>query len=68
VLKEKPYWTAILPRDHRDHKVRAMLEIWKAHVYRYSCRDQLSVNLAFRLAGLTPVALPIDNHASWFHT
>ncbi len=68
VLQEKPYWGAILLRDVRDGHVRTMSEIWMAQVNRYSRRDQLSVNLAFRLAGLTPAAMRIDNHASWFHS
>lgn len=67
VLQERPYWGAILLRDSRDGRVRTMSELWLAHVNRYSRRDQLSVNLAFRLAGLTPAAIRVDNHASWFH-
>jgi hypothetical protein len=68
VLKEKPYWTAIMLRDHRNPRVREMLEIWTAHVHRYSRRDQLSVNAAFRHAGLTPDVMRIDNNVSWFHS
>jgi hypothetical protein len=68
VLEERPFWTAVLLRDHRDPKVRRMLEIWLAHVQRYSRRDQLSVNLAIKRAGLTPKVLRIDNHESWFHS
>ncbi len=68
VLEERPYWTGIMLRDHRDPRLRTMLEIWAAHVYRYSRRDQLSVNAAFRQASLTPEVMDIDNHTSWFHT
>src|SRR5208337_2377479 len=68
VLQEKPYWSGILLRDHRNPIVRTMLEVWLAHVLRYSRRDQLSVNLAFRCAGLKPATLCIDNFASWFHS
>jgi hypothetical protein len=68
VLEERPFWTAVLLRDHRNPKVRRMLDIWHAHVQRYSRRDQLSVNLAFRRAGLTPEVLRVDNHESWFHS
>ena len=68
VLQEKPWWGGILIRDHHSESVRIMLEIWLCHVLRYSRRDQLSVNLAFRKADLKPTALPIDNYASWFHT
>jgi FkbM family methyltransferase len=68
ILQEKPYATCVLIRNHRDVKVRAMLEIWIAHVLRYSRRDQLSANLAFHLAGLKPDIIPIDIRESWFHS
>ena len=68
VLEQAPYWGGILIRDHRDPEVRAMLDIWFAQVLRYSRRDQLSVNVAFRLAGLTPAVIDIDNWGSWFHS
>lgn len=67
VLQQKPYWSAILLRDHRDAGVRAALDIWAAHVMRYSRRDQLSANVAFHQAGLQPTAICIDNYQSWFH-
>ena len=68
VLQEKPYWGAILFRDHSDSKVRTMLEAWFSHVQRYSRRDQLSVNVAFRQTKLMPGIIGIDNHCSWFHS
>lgn len=68
VLEEKAFWTAILLRDHRNLAVKNMLEIWHAHVLRYSRRDQLSVNLAFRQAGLNPKILSINNIQSAFHS
>ena len=68
ILREKPYWTGILLRDHRNPTVRAVSEIWFAHVLRYSRRDQLSLNLAFRQAGLSPKTLLIDNKESCFHS
>jgi hypothetical protein len=67
-LQEKPYWTGILLRDHRNSAVRNMLETWAAHVFRYSGRDQLSINLAFRQSGLTPQVLETDDFSSWFHS
>ena len=67
-LQEKPYWTGILLRDHRNSAVRNMLETWAAHVFRYSGRDQLSVNLAFRQSGLTPQVLETDDFSSWLHS
>jgi hypothetical protein len=68
VLQEKPYWGGILLRDHRNPALRDMLELWFAHVQRYSRRDQLSINFALRRAGLTPDVLSIDNHRSSYHT
>ena len=67
-LDERPYWNAILFRDHRDEKVRRALEIWFSHVLRYSRRDQLSIIPALHAVGLSPLRLEIDNHSSWFHT
>jgi hypothetical protein len=68
VLEEHPYWGAILLRDHRRPEVQAMLDVWYANVFRYSRRDQLSANAAFRQVGLAPDAMDIDNYSSWFHT
>jgi hypothetical protein len=68
VLEERPYWGGILLRDHRRPEVQAMLDVWYANVFRYSRRDQLSANAAFRQVGLTPDVMDIDNYSSWFHT
>jgi hypothetical protein len=68
ILKERPWWTAIMVRDHRSSQVRAMLETWASHVMRYSRRDQLSVNVAFNAVGLTPTALEVDNWVSDLHS
>src|SRR5258705_13252141 len=37
------------------------------HVLRFSRRDQLSANYAFRRTGFAPRRIESDNHASWFH-
>ncbi len=68
VLVQAPYWNAILLRDHHHPTMRAAMEIWLAHVLRYSRRDQLSAAPAFYLAGLNPAVMEIDNYQSWFHT
>lgn len=68
VLDETPWWAAIMLRDHRDARVRAMLEVWASHVKRYSRRDQLSVNFAFRTAGFQPSPIEIDNLVSELHS
>ncbi|AMM24235.1 DUF616 domain-containing protein [Variovorax sp. PAMC 28711] len=67
-LEERPHWTAILLRDHRNDKVRRAMESWMFHVLRYSRRDQLSFNTAMRSVGLVPDRWEIDNHDSFFHT
>ncbi|WP_439549046.1 ATP-grasp fold amidoligase family protein [Falsiroseomonas sp.] len=67
LLEEPVWWTAILLRQHHRPEVRRFGEAWAAHVLRYSRRDQLSVNLAIRAAGLIPYVLPLDNRRSTFH-
>lgn len=67
-LSERPYWTAIMLRDHRDEAVRAAMLRWAEHVLRYSRRDQLSLNAALRDAGVVPARWELDNRDSWFHT
>jgi hypothetical protein len=67
-LREKPYWSGVQIRRHSHTGVRQALRIWLAHVLRYSRRDQLSANVAFQEAGVSPYRLDIDNRASWFHT
>ncbi|MBV9065945.1 MAG: DUF616 domain-containing protein [Methylobacteriaceae bacterium] len=67
-LEEKPYWTGILLRDHRNPSVPDLLDVWWAHVQRYSRRDQLSLNYVLRRCGVTPNAFALDNHNSSFHS
>jgi len=67
VLEEKPWWGAVLLRDHRSAGVRHALETWMAHVHRYSRRDQLSLNLALRRAGVAPRPWHADNFSSELH-
>lgn len=67
-LAGRPYWTAILLRDHRNPAILNLMHIWWAHIARYSRRDQLSFNYALRQAGVSPNVIDIDNFASWFHT
>jgi len=68
LLDEPVYWTSLLVRDHRDPAVRTLGELWLAQVLRYSPRDQLSLNLAMRRAGLVAHDLVLDDHASPFHS
>jgi hypothetical protein len=68
LLRERPFWSGVMIRDHRNERVARAMEIWFAHILRHSRRDQLSSLLAFHRAGLAPVPLPIDNQQSSFHT
>jgi hypothetical protein len=67
VLDTKPHWCGLMLRDHEHPTVRAMEEIWSAQIFRYSRRDQLSLNYAMARSGLKPLVMEIDNHNSWFH-
>lgn len=67
VLEEVPYWCGILFRRHGNPTLRETLELWLQHVYRYSRRDQLSINACCAATGLEPKRLPLDNFRSAFH-
>ena len=66
-LSEKPYWSGIQIRRHTNSYTRRALRFWLAQVLRYSRRDQLSANYAFRQVGVAPHRLNIDTFSSWFH-
>jgi hypothetical protein len=68
VLQQRPHWNGLLLRDHRNATVQATLDLWMAHVHRYSRRDQLSISVALRRSGLSPQVLQIDNYESRFHS
>jgi hypothetical protein len=68
VLEERPWWAGFMVRDHCHPQMRHALEIWALHVMRYARRDQLSLNVAFRAAGIQPLPLAIDNFESEFHS
>ncbi|WP_432285798.1 FkbM family methyltransferase [Aminobacter sp. BA135] len=67
ILEERPWWTGMMIRDHRSARVTSMLEAWAFHVMRYSRRDQLSMNVAFRSASFSPTAWAVDNRESNLH-
>lgn len=67
IFNEKPYWTGILLRRHNDPAVITAMENWLFHVLRYSRRDQLSANLAFKKSKINPKVLKIDTLSSNFH-
>lgn len=68
ILSQKPYWNGILLRDHSNQTAAAAMDVWLEHLYRYSRRDQLSVQAAFATAGLQPNLIQLDNYESWFHS
>ena len=65
-LQERPYWTAIIARRPTTEVTQAMAT-WRDQVLRYSRRDQLSINVAMRRAGLQITVQPIDNFGSGQH-
>jgi FkbM family methyltransferase len=67
-LDERCTMTCILLRDHRAPGVRLAGDVWAAEMERHSRRDQLSVNVGLRLAGVHAHTLDIDARGSWFHT
>jgi quercetin dioxygenase-like cupin family protein len=67
LLEQRPYWSGMLWRDHRSLDVRCAMEHWRNQVLRYSRRDQLSLNLALRIAGVTPTLIHHDNQETWYH-
>jgi len=68
ILDRPPVWCGLMLRDHRHPLAIGAADIWAAHVYRYSRRDQLSSLVACHLAGLVPEILKLDNHESPFHS
>jgi hypothetical protein len=66
-LSARPLWTAIMAR-RKTPALDAFTRIWADHTLRYSRRDQLSVNVAIELSGVSVVAIPLDNHESELHT
>jgi len=68
ILTQRPFWGAILLRDHRNATMIAAMEYWFAQILRYTRRDQLSSRVAFAKAGLVPQTLHFDNYGSWFHS
>lgn len=68
ILSEQPFWTGLMIRDHLNPDVRKAMEIWAVHVHRYSRRDQLSANLAFHVAGISPQIMDIGSKSSRFHS
>ena len=52
---------------HNESAVRNAMQIWWEHVLRYSRRDQLSLPLALKAAGLDPLVHGLDNRHSAFH-
>ncbi|KQY79128.1 hypothetical protein ASD52_04770 [Ensifer sp. Root142] len=67
ILFERPYWGGMILRRHNSDEVKEFSQIWSSHMLRYSRRDQLSLNVAAHLAGITVNRLMFDNHSSPIH-
>ena len=66
-LELQPLKGGLLLRRHHDPRVVATMELWAAHVLRYSRRDQLSLWLCLREAKLEPLVHALDNFESPYH-
>ncbi|RLK47974.1 glycosyltransferase domain-containing protein [Microbacterium telephonicum] len=67
VLAQIPFWTAILIRRDTEDVSRAM-QIWRDLVFLHSRRDQLSVNYALHVSGVTVSPMRLVNGESEIHT
>ncbi len=67
ILKQQPYWNAMIARRRSEPKVRETMERWMMHVLRYSRRDQLSINFAIAATGVEAAQIPLDNYSSPLH-
>ena len=65
-LLESPFHTAMIIRRSLDKNVNSVLEVWGAHISRYSRRDQLSINAALRQCNFIPDIFKVDLYASEF--
>lgn len=59
-LELRPSKGGFMLRHHNRPRVVAAMELWMAHVLRFSRRDQLSGRVAFAEAGWSPRLLDID--------
>ena len=67
LLAVQPWLGGILVRDHRDPLVIATMELWLAHLLRYSRRDQLSLPVVLAETGLVPHDLGLPMMGSSLH-
>jgi len=67
VLSQRPYWSGILFRRHGVPELQRAMRLWLRHVLRYSRRDQLSINYALGVSGVSPRTIEVDTYISDFH-
>lgn len=60
VLSEKPFENGFILRRHNNPRVIQAMEDWIAHVFRYSRRDQLSLNYCLKNNALNLRAIDVD--------
>lgn len=65
-MNTRPLWTGMIARKNDDEYLY-FARLWMDHVLRYSRRDQLSVRVAERLAGLKIREIRVNNHESGWH-
>jgi len=67
ILAERPYWGAIIFRRHENEEVFKAMTLWRNMVFRYSRRDQLSLNYALQEYKLDVERINVDNRISSWH-
>ena len=67
ILKERPFWAAILLRNHNNEKIINHSEIWFSHLCRYTRRDQLSLLYSAEQAKININGFNLDNRKSKYH-
>jgi hypothetical protein len=66
ILNEKPFLSGFLLRRHNNRQIIQLMDEWAAHVFRYSRRDQLSLNYCLRNKKLNLRMIDMDVHNSEF--
>lgn len=67
IYSQKPYWGGFIIRKHNLNKIVDAMEDWLAQVYRYSKRDQLSINHIINKHNLSINKYNLSNQESAYH-
>mgnify|MGYP002152404897 CR=1 FL=1 len=68
ILTKRPVWSGILARRHTRNQCVEAMDIWFAHVMKYSRRDQVALPLALQvLPSVSKSLIDESNHLSPIH-